>query len=251
MDPHSCHQSNKLYNGTSGQSCRGGVQLAGDIIFGWLRQPKFAEKLCYLLFIEVKKELGSYLLCTSFSTRGGASWGGRRVPRPPRQYQMSEEQREPVHEVGDAGEGEGASRELNRQLKTWGIVSQVYRQDVLKHGDVFQAYAVATQLTNKNGEPLFEVEYTDSPVAITSCIFISSMYLFDQLMEGGGTRGGEREGGYFTAMLSRNCYCSHSKVFSLISPNSLCRKLRHQRGVDSNIWVKKCYLQIYIRSNIF
>ena len=80
---------------------------------------------------------------------------------------MSEEQREPVHEVGDAGEGEGASRELNRQLKTWGIVSQVYRQDVLKHGDVFQAYAVATQLTNKNGEPLFEVEYTDSPVAIT------------------------------------------------------------------------------------
>jgi hypothetical protein len=29
------------------------------------------------------------------------------------------------------------------------------------HGDVLWAYAVVTQLTIKNGEPLFEVEFED------------------------------------------------------------------------------------------
>jgi hypothetical protein len=31
----------------------------------------------------------------------------------------------------------------------------------MMHGNVFRACAVVTQLTVKNGEPLFEVEYKD------------------------------------------------------------------------------------------
>jgi hypothetical protein len=50
---------------------------------------------------------------------------------------------------------------LNGRLKNWGILSQVYRHVIMKHGDVFQACAVVTQLTVENGEPLFEVEYAD------------------------------------------------------------------------------------------
>ena len=52
---------------------------------------------------------------------------------------------------------------LNGQLKTWGILSQVFRHHttITMHGDVFQVCALVTQLTIENGEPLFEVEYTD------------------------------------------------------------------------------------------
>ncbi len=50
---------------------------------------------------------------------------------------------------------------LNGQLKTLGILSQVFRHNFLLHGVVFQAWIVVTQLTMENGEPLFEVEYED------------------------------------------------------------------------------------------
>ncbi len=50
---------------------------------------------------------------------------------------------------------------LNGRLKHWGVFSQVYRHDIMWHGDVFRACAVVTQLTIKNGEPLFKVEYED------------------------------------------------------------------------------------------
>jgi hypothetical protein len=50
---------------------------------------------------------------------------------------------------------------LNGQLKKWGILSQVYRHDIMWHCKVFRACAVVTQHTIKNGEPLFKVEYKD------------------------------------------------------------------------------------------
>jgi hypothetical protein len=50
---------------------------------------------------------------------------------------------------------------LNGRLKTWGILSQVFRHHITMHGNVFQACAVVTQLTIENGEPLFEVENAD------------------------------------------------------------------------------------------
>ncbi len=50
---------------------------------------------------------------------------------------------------------------LNRQLKNWGILAQVYRHDIVAHGTVFHACAVVTQLSITNREPLFKVEYGD------------------------------------------------------------------------------------------
>ncbi len=50
---------------------------------------------------------------------------------------------------------------LNGRLKNWGILSQVIRHHITMHGDVFRACAVVMQLTVKNGEPLFKVEYED------------------------------------------------------------------------------------------
>ena len=50
---------------------------------------------------------------------------------------------------------------LNGRLKNWRILSQVFRHHIITHGDVFRACAVVTQLTIKNDEPLFEVEYGD------------------------------------------------------------------------------------------
>jgi hypothetical protein len=51
---------------------------------------------------------------------------------------------------------------LNGRLKNWGILSQVFCLNIRLHGEVFRACAVVTQLTIKDGEPLFEVEYGDS-----------------------------------------------------------------------------------------
>ncbi len=50
---------------------------------------------------------------------------------------------------------------LNGQLKNWGFLSQIVSHHISIHSDVFLACAVLTQLTVKNGEPLFEVEYED------------------------------------------------------------------------------------------
>jgi hypothetical protein len=50
---------------------------------------------------------------------------------------------------------------LNGRLEKWGILSQVYCHDIMRHGDVFRACAVVMQLTIQDGEPLFEVEYED------------------------------------------------------------------------------------------
>ncbi len=36
---------------------------------------------------------------------------------------------------------------LNGQLKTWGILSQIFRHNIFLHGNVFQACALETELT--------------------------------------------------------------------------------------------------------
>ena len=50
---------------------------------------------------------------------------------------------------------------LNGWLKTWGIPSKVFCHSILHHGNVFCACTVVTQLTIENGEPLFEVKYSE------------------------------------------------------------------------------------------
>ena len=50
---------------------------------------------------------------------------------------------------------------VNKCFKQWEILNQVYRHDITQHGYVFRAIAVITQVAIENGEPLFQVEYSD------------------------------------------------------------------------------------------
>ena len=50
---------------------------------------------------------------------------------------------------------------INKRVKQWAILSDMYRHDITQHGYIFRAIAVITQLAIENGEPLFAVEYED------------------------------------------------------------------------------------------
>lgn len=49
---------------------------------------------------------------------------------------------------------------VNKRLKQWGCLSQVFRHDILKHSDVLRAVLVITQIIIDEGEPLFQVNYS-------------------------------------------------------------------------------------------
>jgi hypothetical protein len=48
-------------------------------------------------------------------------------------------------------------KSLNGRLKNWVILTSLYRHDLMKHGNVFWAIAVITQISINVGEKLFEV----------------------------------------------------------------------------------------------
>ena len=50
---------------------------------------------------------------------------------------------------------------MNKWLKNWEILKQVYRHDILEHGNVFRAIVVIAQLSIENGELPFEIDYND------------------------------------------------------------------------------------------
>lgn len=50
---------------------------------------------------------------------------------------------------------------VNNRFKMWAILKGTFRADILKHGDVFRAIAVITQIEIENGQPLFSVHYDD------------------------------------------------------------------------------------------
>lgn len=50
---------------------------------------------------------------------------------------------------------------LNKRLKQWHCLHDTFRHDLVKHGSVFRAVAVITQVAIENGEPLFSVDYND------------------------------------------------------------------------------------------
>ena len=64
----------------------------------------------------------------------------------------------PVENLKMQGSVRARHKTLNGRLKNWGILSQVFGHNIRRHGDVFRAFAVITQLTIGNGEPIFEVE---------------------------------------------------------------------------------------------
>ena len=50
---------------------------------------------------------------------------------------------------------------INGRFKTWQVLKNTYRHDIKRHGEVFRAIAIITQLGIEHGEPLFQVEYED------------------------------------------------------------------------------------------
>jgi hypothetical protein len=48
---------------------------------------------------------------------------------------------------------------LNKRLKQWHCLHDTFCHDLVKHGSVFRAVAVITQVAIENGEPLFSVDY--------------------------------------------------------------------------------------------
>jgi hypothetical protein len=50
----------------------------------------------------------------------------------------------------------------NGKFKKWGALQQKYRHRLETHSSVFLAIANITQLSIKNGEPLFQVEYNEN-----------------------------------------------------------------------------------------
>jgi hypothetical protein len=67
----------------------------------------------------------------------------------------------PVENLKMQGHVRARHETLNGRLKNWGILPQVFHHDIRRHGYVFRACAVITQLTIEHGEPLFAVEYGD------------------------------------------------------------------------------------------
>ena len=59
--------------------------------------------------------------------------------------------------------GRSRHETVNKRFKNWGALKQVYRHDVLSHGEVFCMVAVITQLTINSGEKLFSSsDYEDN-----------------------------------------------------------------------------------------
>ena len=54
---------------------------------------------------------------------------------------------------------QGRHETVNARLKSFQVLDQVYRHDPTQHGYVFRAVAVLVQLSIKNGDPLFGVNY--------------------------------------------------------------------------------------------
>lgn len=52
---------------------------------------------------------------------------------------------------------------VNKRFKNWGILKQVFRGDILDHGDAVHAVGVLTQLSIMGGEQLFTCGYRDPP----------------------------------------------------------------------------------------
>ena len=50
---------------------------------------------------------------------------------------------------------------INGRFKVWGILREEYRHDIERHGEVFRAVAIITQLAIDDGSPLFQVNYQD------------------------------------------------------------------------------------------
>ena len=57
---------------------------------------------------------------------------------------------------------------VNKRLKNWGILKQVYRHEFSRHGEYTRACLVVTHLSIKNSGPIFDCGHHDPPYDINS-----------------------------------------------------------------------------------
>jgi hypothetical protein len=67
----------------------------------------------------------------------------------------------PAKNLGMQSAARSRHETFNGRLKNWGILERTYRHDIKAHGTVFSMCVAIAQLCVANGEPLFEVEYSD------------------------------------------------------------------------------------------
>jgi hypothetical protein len=125
--------------------------LGGDLV--WIQGPYPAGK--YIDIIIFNKVLTNFLepgerVEADDGYRGHAD----KIKRPTNDAN-------PTENLGMQGRVRARHETFNGRLKSWGILSQVFRHHISLHGDVFRTCTVLTQLSIDNGEPPFGVEYGD------------------------------------------------------------------------------------------
>jgi hypothetical protein len=67
----------------------------------------------------------------------------------------------PVGNKGIKSHSKSQPETINGCFRTWGILKRMYCHNIRRHGEVFWAIAIITQLAISNGSLLFSVEYED------------------------------------------------------------------------------------------
>ena len=67
----------------------------------------------------------------------------------------------PVKNEGMQSRARYCHKTINGHFKTWVILKNAYHHDIRRHGEVFRAILVITQLKISKGSLLFTVEYED------------------------------------------------------------------------------------------
>jgi hypothetical protein len=67
----------------------------------------------------------------------------------------------PKEKLAMQGQVRSRHETVNKRFKQWGCLLQRFRHEITRHAEVFRAVAVITELAIENGEPLFEVNYSD------------------------------------------------------------------------------------------
>ena len=64
-------------------------------------------------------------------------------------------------EMGIAGTSRVRHKTVNGRFKNFAVLTKSFRHGLVKHSACFRAVTVVTQLNIENGQPLFQVEYSD------------------------------------------------------------------------------------------
>ena len=141
------------YKGKSALRYEVGVSiLEGDLI--WIEGPYPAGK-----YNDITIFRNCLLHCLGPSERVVADKGyvgeAPRFVKCPNSKTLRRDHRRMMHLVS------GRHETINNRFKFWGILKQVYRHNIIRHGSVVRAIGVITQLGINNGERLYNVEYND------------------------------------------------------------------------------------------